>query len=102
MVWPAQSLDINVIENCCLRIKRTRQYRAGGITNSGQLLDTILDIWQNFTVEYVYFKPFSYAVMAFIDFDIQSRANSIRGKWRTSRLSCLALAILNLGKSKIS
>jgi hypothetical protein len=34
-------------------IKRTLQYRAGGITNSGQLFDTILDIWQNFTVEYV-------------------------------------------------
>jgi hypothetical protein len=33
---------------------------------------------------------------------LQSRAKSIRGKWRTSRLSCLALAILNLGKSKIS
>ena len=53
MAWPAQSLDINVIENCWLRIKRTLQYRAGGITNSGQLFDTILDIWQNFTVEYV-------------------------------------------------
>jgi hypothetical protein len=53
MVWPAQSPDINVIENCWLRIKRTLQYRAGGITNSGQLFDTILDIWQNFTVEYV-------------------------------------------------
>ena len=53
MVWPAQSPDINVIENCCLRIKRTLHYRAGGITNSGQLFDTILDIWQNFTVEYV-------------------------------------------------
>jgi hypothetical protein len=38
MVWPAQSPDINVIENCWLRIKRTLQYRAGGITNSGQLL----------------------------------------------------------------
>jgi hypothetical protein len=36
MVWPAQSPDINVIENCWLRIKRTLQYRAGGITNSGQ------------------------------------------------------------------
>ena len=33
---------------------------------------------------------------------LQSRAKSIRGKWRTSRLSCLALAILNLRKSKIS
>ena len=37
MVWSAQSPDINVIENCWLRIKRTLQYRAGGITNSGQL-----------------------------------------------------------------
>jgi hypothetical protein len=36
MVWSAQSPDINVIENCWLRIKRTLQYRAGGITNSGQ------------------------------------------------------------------
>ena len=36
MVWPAQSPDINVIENCWLRIKRTLQYRAGGFTNSGQ------------------------------------------------------------------
>ena len=37
MVWPAQSPDINVIENFWLRIKRTLQYRAGGITgtNSG-------------------------------------------------------------------
>jgi hypothetical protein len=53
MVWPAQSPDINVIENCWLRIKRTLQYRAGGITNSGQLFDAILNIWQNFNVEYV-------------------------------------------------
>jgi hypothetical protein len=36
------------------------------------------------------------------NWNIQSRAKSIRGIWRTSRLSCLALAILNLGKSKIS
>jgi hypothetical protein len=27
MVWPAQSSDINVIENCWLRIKRTLQYQ---------------------------------------------------------------------------
>jgi hypothetical protein len=40
--------------------------------------------------------------VALISQDIQSRAKSIRGKWRTSRLSCLTLAILNLGKSKIS
>jgi hypothetical protein len=53
MVWPAQSPDINVIENCWLRIKRALQYRAGGSTNSGQLFDAILDIWPNFTVEYV-------------------------------------------------
>ena len=33
---------------------------------------------------------------------LQSRAKSIRGKWRTSRLSCLALAILNFRKSQIS
>jgi hypothetical protein len=58
-----------------LRIKRTLQYRAGGIANSCQLFDAILNIWQNFTVEYV-----------------QNLNQSIP----------LALAILNLGKSKIS
>lgn len=53
MVWPAQSPDINIIENCWLRIKRTLQIRVMRITKPQELFDAIFDIWQNFTVEYV-------------------------------------------------
>lgn len=53
MVWPAQSPDINIIENCWLKIKRTLQLRAPVISNSTQLFDAILDIWQDFAVDYV-------------------------------------------------
>jgi hypothetical protein len=79
-----------------------------GITNSGQLFDTILDLWQNFNVEYVQnlYQSIPRRVLACIrskgHITVQSRAKSICGKWRTSRLSCLALAILNLRKSQIS
>ena len=48
-------------------------------------------------------KPNSNKVfLSYLILQVQSRAKSIRGKWLTSRLSCLTLAILNLGKSKIS
>ena len=52
MVWPVQSSDINITEDCWFRVKRTLQNRAGEITNLSLLLEGILDIWMNFSLEY--------------------------------------------------
>ena len=45
MTWPAQSLDLNIIENLWLRIKRSLQNAAGNINTPQELFTAIQDIW---------------------------------------------------------
>jgi transposase len=53
MTWPAQSPDLNIIENVWLRIKRLLQNAAGNINTPQELFIAIQDIWMNFTVDYI-------------------------------------------------
>jgi hypothetical protein len=47
MTWPAQSPDLNIIENLWLRIKRSLQNSAGNINTPQELFTAIQDIWMN-------------------------------------------------------
>ena len=53
ITWPAQSPDINIIENIWLKIKRLLQNTARNITTRDELFNAILHIWQNIAPEYV-------------------------------------------------
>jgi hypothetical protein len=53
MTWPAQSPDLNIIENLRLRIKRSLQNGAGNINTPQELFTAIQNIWMNFTVDYI-------------------------------------------------
>lgn len=53
MTWPAQSPDLNIIENLWQRIKRRLKYRCHNITTADQLFDVITNIWTSFTPEYI-------------------------------------------------
>lgn len=53
ITWPAQSPDINIIENIWLKIKRSLQSMARDITTQDELFNVKLDIWQNIAPEYV-------------------------------------------------
>jgi hypothetical protein len=53
MTWPAQSPNLNIIENVWLRIKRSLQNAAGNINTPEELFTAIQDIWMNFTVDYI-------------------------------------------------
>jgi hypothetical protein len=53
MTWPAQSPELNIIENVGLRIKRSLQNAAGNISTPEELFTAIQDIWMNFTVDYI-------------------------------------------------
>jgi hypothetical protein len=53
MTWPAQSPDVNIIENVWLRIKRSLQNATGNINTPQELFTAIHDIWMNFTVDYI-------------------------------------------------
>jgi hypothetical protein len=44
MTWPAQSPDLNIIENVWLRIKRSLQNAAGNINTLQELFTAIQDI----------------------------------------------------------
>ena len=51
--WPAQSPDINVIENIWLRLKRDLKNVSRNIQTPDQLFAEIHRLWQNIPVEYV-------------------------------------------------
>ena len=53
MSWPAQSPDINIIENIWLYIKRKLQGRVGRIENKDDLFREIHTIWTAITPQYV-------------------------------------------------
>ena len=51
--WPAQSPDLNPIENVWLAIKRKLQSHIHRINTAAELFEKISEIWTSFTVEYI-------------------------------------------------
>lgn len=51
--WPAQSPDINIIENIWLKLKRHLQSTRNTIESKDQLIAEVTRFWQNQSVEYV-------------------------------------------------
>ena len=51
--WPAQSPDLNIIENVWLKLKRRLQCRAENIRTAAELSHAITQEWQALTVEYI-------------------------------------------------
>lgn len=53
MTWPAQSADLNIIENIWSYIKRKLQQRIHRIHTKHDLYQQTLDSWQDITQNYV-------------------------------------------------
>ena len=53
MEWPAQSLDLNMIENIWLYMKRELQKSAVDITTKNNLLGEIQSVWRNIELDYI-------------------------------------------------
>lgn len=53
LLWPAQSPDLNIIENCWYRLKRQLKNRRDIIRSKDQLALAIRDIWLNTPVDYI-------------------------------------------------
>ena len=51
--WPAQSLDINIIENIWLRLKRHLQSIKNSINSQEQLITEVTQYWKNIPVNYI-------------------------------------------------
>ena len=57
MEWPAQSLDLNIIENIWLYMKRELQKSAVDILTKNDLLREIQSVWWNIELAGLYKKP---------------------------------------------
>ena len=53
MVWPAQTPDINIIENIWYRIKRELKRHPERLTSATQLETAIQTIWEKVPVSYI-------------------------------------------------
>ena len=53
MEWPAQSLDLNIIENIWLYMKRELQKSAVDILTKNDLLREIKSVWRNIELDYI-------------------------------------------------
>ena len=53
MEWPAQSPDLNIIENIWLYMKRELQKSAVDITTKNDLLREIQSVWRNIELDYM-------------------------------------------------
>ena len=53
MEWPAQSLDLNIIENVWRKMKIELQKRVHNITTVASLEEAIRDIWMEIAVEFL-------------------------------------------------
>ena len=53
MEWPAQSPDLNIIENIWLYMKRELQKSAVDIATKNDLLREIQSVWRNIELNYI-------------------------------------------------
>ena len=60
--WPAQSLDLNVIENVLLKLKIRLQQRVEVLNTADELSAAIKDIWGNLTLSVDYIQGLYHSI----------------------------------------